>query len=119
MQFGIDRLIDEPALRKPLAGKRVAVLAHPASVTRDLVHSLDALAALVFAGGHDPGSPADRAGLKAGDVLLTFEGEKVTRAEQLRGLIQTRKPEDTVDITYLRDGREVQPRATLIEAPAR
>src|SRR3972149_1449591 len=46
MQFGIDRLIDEPALRKPLAGKRVAVLAHPASVTRDLVHSLDALAAL-------------------------------------------------------------------------
>jgi uncharacterized protein YbbC (DUF1343 family) len=46
MKFGIDRLIDEPALRKPLAGKRVALLAHPASVTRDLVHSLDALAAL-------------------------------------------------------------------------
>jgi uncharacterized protein YbbC (DUF1343 family) len=45
MQFGIDRLIDEPALRKPLAGRRVALLAHPASVTRDLVHSLDALAA--------------------------------------------------------------------------
>ena len=44
MQFGIDRLIDEPALSKPLAGKRVALLAHPASVTRELVHSLDALA---------------------------------------------------------------------------
>src|SRR5882724_3295368 len=46
MKFGIDRLIDEPALRKPLAGKRVALLAHPASVTRDLVHSLDALTLL-------------------------------------------------------------------------
>ncbi|MGZ8521775.1 MAG: exo-beta-N-acetylmuramidase NamZ family protein [Candidatus Binatia bacterium] len=46
MKFGIDRLLDEPALRKPLAGKRVALLAHPASVTRELVHSLDALAAL-------------------------------------------------------------------------
>ena len=46
MQFGIDRLINEPALRKPLAGKRVVLLAHPASVTRELVHSLDALAAL-------------------------------------------------------------------------
>jgi len=46
MKFGIDRLIEEPALRKPLAGKRVALLAHPASVTRDLVHSLDAVAAL-------------------------------------------------------------------------
>src|SRR6187401_3315252 len=46
MKFGIDRLIEEPVLRKSLAGKRIALLAHPASVTRDLVHSLDALAAL-------------------------------------------------------------------------
>src|SRR5690348_18239245 len=43
MKFGIDRLLAEPELRKPLAGRRVALLAHPASVTRDLVHSLDAL----------------------------------------------------------------------------
>ena len=46
MKFGIDRLLAERQLRKPLAGRRVALLAHPASVTRDLVHSLDALAAL-------------------------------------------------------------------------
>jgi uncharacterized protein YbbC (DUF1343 family) len=46
MKFGIDRLRDEPALRKPLAGRRVALLAHPASVTHDLVHSLDVLTAL-------------------------------------------------------------------------
>jgi len=43
MKFGIDRLLGEPALRKPLVGRRVALLAHPASVTWDLVHSLDAL----------------------------------------------------------------------------
>jgi len=43
--FGIDRLIAEPELRKPLEGRRVALLAHPASVTADLTHSLDALAA--------------------------------------------------------------------------
>src|SRR6202048_1105838 len=46
MKFGIDRLLDEPELRRPLAGRRVALLAHPSSVTRNLVHSLDALAAL-------------------------------------------------------------------------
>ena len=46
MKFGIDRLLDDRGLRRPLAGKRVALLAHPASVTRELVHSLDALAAL-------------------------------------------------------------------------
>ena len=46
MKFGIDRLLEEPALRGSLAGRRVALLAHPASVTRDLTHSLDALATL-------------------------------------------------------------------------
>jgi uncharacterized protein YbbC (DUF1343 family) len=45
MKFGIDRLVETSALRAPLAGKRLALLAHPASVTRDLRHSLDALAA--------------------------------------------------------------------------
>jgi uncharacterized protein YbbC (DUF1343 family) len=43
--FGIDRLLAEPGLRQPLEGRRVALLAHPASVTRDLTHGLDALAA--------------------------------------------------------------------------
>jgi len=46
MKCGIDRLIGETKLRKGLVGKRVALLAHPASVTAGLVHSLDALAAL-------------------------------------------------------------------------
>ena len=45
MRFGIDRFTAEPALRAPLVGKRVGLLAHPASVTQDLTHSLDALAA--------------------------------------------------------------------------
>ena len=46
MKFGIDRFLEDAKIRKPLAGRRVALLAHPASVTRELVHSLDALAAL-------------------------------------------------------------------------
>ncbi|NTV96524.1 MAG: DUF1343 domain-containing protein [Thiobacillus sp.] len=46
MKFGLDRLLEEPALRAPLKGRRVALLAHPASVTADLSHALDALAAL-------------------------------------------------------------------------
>ncbi len=45
IQFGIDRLLAHPDLRRPLAGRRLALLAHPASVTADLTHSLDALAA--------------------------------------------------------------------------
>ncbi|HEX6993634.1 MAG TPA: DUF1343 domain-containing protein [Gammaproteobacteria bacterium] len=45
MRFGIDRLLADPELRSPFRGRRIALLAHPASVTRDLTHSLDALAA--------------------------------------------------------------------------
>ncbi len=45
MKFGIDRLLSDPELLKSLDGRRVALLAHPASVTADLTHSLDALVA--------------------------------------------------------------------------
>lgn len=46
MKFGIDRLIESAAIRQRLAGRRIALLAHPASVTAELTHSLDAVAAL-------------------------------------------------------------------------
>jgi uncharacterized protein YbbC (DUF1343 family) len=46
MKFGIDRLLEDSTLRRPLSGKRIALLAHPASVTRELVHAFDALVAL-------------------------------------------------------------------------
>ncbi len=43
MKLGIERLLEDKRLRDRLQGRRVALLAHPASVTRDLTHSLDAL----------------------------------------------------------------------------
>jgi uncharacterized protein YbbC (DUF1343 family) len=46
MKTGLDRLLADPTLRAPLIGKRVALVAHPASVTTDLTHALDALIAL-------------------------------------------------------------------------
>ena len=45
MKFGIDRLLTEPELKRQLEGRRVALVAHPASVAADLTHSLDALIA--------------------------------------------------------------------------
>ncbi len=43
-KLGIDRLLTEADLRLPLQGKRIALLAHPASLTSDFIPSIDALA---------------------------------------------------------------------------
>ncbi len=44
-KFGLDRLLADDQLQRDLGGRRVALLAHPASVTAGLVHALDALRA--------------------------------------------------------------------------
>ncbi len=46
LQFGLDRLLSDDALRRPLNGRRIALVAHPASVSANLEHALDALATL-------------------------------------------------------------------------
>jgi uncharacterized protein YbbC (DUF1343 family) len=46
VKLGIDRLLTEPSLRRQLAGRRVALLAHPASMTSAFRHAVDALATL-------------------------------------------------------------------------
>ena len=64
MNFGIDRLLEERALQKRLKGRRLALLAHPASVTKSLAHSMDALfaagLALVAAFGPQHGLRGDK-----------------------------------------------------------
>ncbi len=46
MKSGLEHLIEDGVLREKLLGRRAGLLAHPASVTRDLTHALDALDAL-------------------------------------------------------------------------
>ena len=79
MKFGIDRLLAEPALRKPLEGKRVALVAHPASVTEDLTHSLDVLIA---------------AGL---NITSAFGPQHGLKGDKQDNMVET---EDELDPTY-------------------
>lgn len=79
MKFGIDRLLADPDLRKPLEGKRVALVAHPASVTEDLTHSLDALIA---------------AGL---NVTSAFGPQHGLKGDKQDNMVET---EDELDPTY-------------------
>jgi hypothetical protein len=60
-----------------------------------------------------PGSAAERAGLRDGDVLVRVDGVSVDGFEALRKAIRARQPGDTVRLVYLRDGRDHETSATL------
>ncbi|HEX6182675.1 MAG TPA: PDZ domain-containing protein [Pyrinomonadaceae bacterium] len=59
------------------------------------------------------GSPAEKAGLREGDVILRFDGEQVTSARKLTRLIEESAPAHSVRLTILRGGSEQQLSATL------
>ena len=58
-------------------------------------------------------SPADRAGLKAGDIIVEFDGKTVKDLYEYTAALQARKPGDTVKIVVLREGARVELTATL------
>jgi serine protease Do len=64
-----------------------------------------------------PGSPADKAGLKSGDVVTAFNGAKVEDSTQFRQLVAQAAPESTVTITVLRNGQSFDLKAVLAERP--
>lgn len=59
------------------------------------------------------GSAADKAGLKAGDVITKIGDKKITDADDLYDIIGDHKPNDKVAITYMRDKKESTTTATL------
>jgi membrane-associated protease RseP (regulator of RpoE activity) len=52
-------------------------------------------------------SPAEKAGLKAGDVIVAVDDEKVVDADDVSELIEDHKPGDTAGVTVVRDKKEV------------
>jgi len=67
--------------------------------------------------GVTPGGPAATAGLRPADVITKIDGEPATSNIQLEELTLTKKPGDTVSITYTRDGRSATTTVTLAAQP--
>jgi S1-C subfamily serine protease len=65
-----------------------------------------------------PGGPADQAGMRPGDVVVSADGQEVSNFDDLLGLIAFRRPGDVMNLTALRDGQQVEISVTLGERPA-
>ncbi len=85
-------------------------------VTPELADSLglsEARGALVS--GVEPGSPAEHAGLRQGDVIVALNGRRVTDANALRNQIASTRPDSSVSIDLLRDGKTESMSVRLVE----
>jgi serine protease Do len=71
-------------------------------------------------GGASPGSvsPAIKAGIQAGDVIVTLDGKDIDRVAELQRLIRTHKPGETVDVGVMRYGKKLDFKVALVEAPS-
>lgn len=63
------------------------------------------------------GEPGDRAGLKAGDIIIAVDGKKANDSRTLVGIIGSKSPNDKVSLTIIRDGRQQKITVTLGERP--
>jgi serine protease DegQ len=64
----------------------------------------------------EPGTPADDAGISAGDVIVAVNGEAVEGSADLRQMIGLHRPGDDVEITYVRVGRRHVAEVVLADA---
>ncbi len=69
----------------------------------------------VFVGGIEKGSGADKAGIKEGDIIKELDGYKVSKFADLSGYLGSKRPNDTVEVTILRNGSERRVPVTLIK----
>lgn len=65
-----------------------------------------------------PGSPADKAGIEANDIILEIDGQKVEGAVGLPKALEKYTVGDTITLKVYHDGQEVERTATLVERPA-
>jgi len=64
------------------------------------------------------GSPADKAGLQAGDVIVAFNGNSVGSAQDLSTLVQKASPGQNATLTVWRGQQKITVNVTLTSAPA-
>ncbi len=109
----MDQLIKHGKVTRGLLGVNIQDLNESLAKSFGLSETNGALVAQVIAG-----SPAEKACIKAGDVILKFNGKEVTGAAELKNLVGQLKPETAVKLTVYRDKKTFDVNATVSERTA-
>lgn len=109
----MDQLLEHGEVRRGRIGVVIQDVTPELAEALDLSVSRGAVVSQV-----EDGSPADKAGLEAGDVIIAFNDTEVESSADLRNKVGLTERDSTVDITYLRDGKERNARVRIEEAPA-
>jgi S1-C subfamily serine protease len=110
----MDQLIENGTVRRAKLGIRVQYITPDLAASLNLPSVKGALVA-----GVDAGSPAEKAGMKQGDVITSYNGRSVEDNNQLRNAVALTKPGTTVPVEVIRNGRTERLNATVgeLEAP--
>lgn len=109
----MDQLVKTGKVRRGMMGVNIQQISADLAASLNLPAVRGALVSNVA-----PGSPAERAGIKTGDVVIAINNQTVADSNSLRNIVASTPPGTTVTITLLRDGREMKVDVTLTELPA-
>lgn len=91
---------------------------HPEDITPGLAYGFNLSTengALV--GFVEPGAPADKAGIKSGDVIIAFNGEPISDANDLMLAVADCSPDSKASVKYMREGKEYTVTVVLAKRP--
>jgi serine protease Do len=114
----ISSILEKGKLEVPYMGVRYVVLTPAIKQQFDLSTDTGAwLKATNATQAVINGSPADKAGLKEGDIITKVNGEAIDADNPLAQRLSKYKVGDTLEITYVRDGKTSTTKVTLETAP--
>ncbi|GAA3891230.1 hypothetical protein GCM10022381_36450 [Leifsonia kafniensis] len=105
-----NQLIDTGKVSYPYFGMQVV------AIPQDVAEKFNTEPGL-FVEGVTPGGPAEKAGIQAGDIITALDGQSATDVAALTRIKLTKKPGDTVEVSYLRGTEKGTATVTLGEAP--
>ncbi len=109
----MDDIITHGRVRRAILGAQIAdVTAEDAGVAK--LQDLNGVVLKAFT----EGSPAEKAGMEPGDVVVKIDGKQVDRVSQLQRLIRMHQPGDVVSLEAVRFGDHKDFKIKLIEAPS-